>query len=950
MRLVTSCLLFSLVNLFVAVFFPHLLTAIIVVFSAVTGVCLGVYWSVRQEEEVRRRRKVVDSVQWSSLRPLVTKSGLNRRPSADLFKTRLLVSKNVDPVIEQLVDLVLRDFVFSFYKTVVPDGKSTENLQLNLKNEVWVVVSRFVSRIRSFDDKFLTKDLVEVVTKHVHQINLFLQKKEKYTLCAHLVSTERELEFLRRVSDLLLAVFVPSVYLELQPLRLLLREVLSVQVLYNTIESLADPDFINCKILDYLTSCDKDMELRKKTKYAFAETFDDFIGLIRNCSDSSELKRIQYFIMTEIMQATAINNLKHERGLDLTKERVLKGSSTKGDHLLSRNLPRYLNQLKFAKRVCEKRMSQVSDVVPTTSLTHPPDITKVVYPFSLIMSNDTGRQFFHKFLSKSSTIEQTAQHLVTFWESVNEMKLSQTVKQVEIAHQLLSHSYFLSSVNSHIKIPKDVLKEMENFILGNVDPLAFFRTQKVVFKVLEERYFPLFVVSRFYDEMVQSIGRVLNRENTKRKASSRGGFRTESESSTSSEVPKTVIDEHIELSEQSVKRLKSNLQQKTDSLTALHQSVDQSSNSSDATTSRIIEKLEKELSEIRDQVAAEECHLSRSVLWRSFLGEWRAQLYYIETEHSDVPVAAIIVHLGSLSLDMRCDAWVIARTMTEVADLKRKLVKLKPSLSRIEIFRLRNLREDRDASLIQRATLSMNQFFTEILEDETCFKSEEVYLFFSASPEEFRRTIALKRNPRSKKSTLPFAQWLGFSASSSKSQEEEKSEDDEELCQFFEDLSSRDGSRDDIAEPAYSLLDEVFELQDGVGWIRKSLIAFVQISYGKSINRQIHETVAWLTSDTMFAYYLTQMKDSLWPNGLLLAAAEVRSREQKDRTYVMTRQKVLHNIPDVIVSLMGESTAKQRILKLLDVMQQKDVNKDLLYRLIDVFVRRLVPELESSAD
>lgn len=951
MRRLTIAFVFSLVNAAFAHFFPELLTVILIFAAILVGAVSATYWSTAERCLIPVTTVKQPFPATSELDSAINSAGLLRHPCQDLFKTRLLLSKNVDPVIEQIVDLVLRDFIFSFYKTIVP--QSHENLHVNLKNELWIVVSRFVTRIRSFEETFITRDVIDILTRHVKQINNFMQSKEKYILCSHLKSTEQELLFCRRVSSLLLVVFVPKIYLDIAPLRLLLREVLAVQVLYNMIETLSDPDFLNQKILDYLKGCEKEFEQRKKTKYAFAETFDDFVSVIKSSNDSEELKRIRYFIVTEIMQATAINNLKHERGLDVTKERVLKGSSTKGDHLLSRNLPRYLNQLKFAKRTCEKRLLLLSpdDSLQVKNIKQSLPVQKVIFPFGVIMGNPKGRQALQKFLtsSKSSSIDPSAQHLISFWEAVNQMKSEDTVKQVEIAHQLLSHSYFLASINSHIRIPKEVLKEMENYILGNVTPLAFFKTQKVVFKVLEERYFPLFVVSKSYDEMVHEVGSDLRREQATRRVTFASNHRADisgSGSCAQANMPKTVIDDHIDLTEATLAKLRNNLHHKSSSLTALKQSGDVTSKTSEATT-RIISKLEKEIADIKSQISAEESHLSRSILWQSFLGEWRAELYYIETEQPEIPVAAIIVHLGSLTHDMRCDAWVIARTIAEVIELKRKLVKIKPSLSRIEIYRLKKLNQNH-ASLIERATDSMNLFLKEVLEDESCFRTEEVYLFFSSSPDLVRRPISQKRNPKSKKSSPPLAHLFGFTTSQSKPEEETKVQEDEELSHFFEDLNSRDALKDDIAEPAYNLLDQVFELQEGVGWIRKSLIAFVQISYGKTINKQIHETVSWLTSDTMFGYYLSQLRDSMWPCGKLVEAAEFRSRDQKEKTYATARQKLLQNIPDLVISLMGESTSKQRILKLFDVMQQRDLNKELLYQVLDVFLRRLVPELDAN--
>lgn len=46
-----------------------------------------------------------------------------------------------------------------------------------------------------------------------------------------------------------------------------------------------------------------------------------------------------------------------------------------------------------------------------------------------------------------------------------------------------------------------------------------------------------------------------------------------------------------------------------------------------------------------------------------------------------------------------------------------------------------------------------------------------------------------------------------------------------------------DTARDSVAEPLFDFLEELCELR-GVGkWLRKTLISFVQITYGKNITR-----------------------------------------------------------------------------------------------------------------
>lgn len=43
--------------------------------------------------------------------------------------------------------------------------------------------------------------------------------------------------------------------------------------------------------------------------------------------------------------------------------------------------------------------------------------------------------------------------------------------------------------------------------------------------------------------------------------------------------------------------------------------------------------------------------------------------------------------------------------------------------------------------------------------------------------------------------------------------------------------------RDSVAEPLYALLSEVFDMRGVFRWLRKTLVTFVQITYGRTINR-----------------------------------------------------------------------------------------------------------------
>ena len=43
--------------------------------------------------------------------------------------------------------------------------------------------------------------------------------------------------------------------------------------------------------------------------------------------------------------------------------------------------------------------------------------------------------------------------------------------------------------------------------------------------------------------------------------------------------------------------------------------------------------------------------------------------------------------------------------------------------------------------------------------------------------------------------------------------------------------------KDSVAKPLYLLLNEVFELRGMFKWLRRTLMVFVKVSFGRSINR-----------------------------------------------------------------------------------------------------------------
>lgn len=93
--------------------------------------------------------------------------------------------------------------------------------------------------------------------------------------------------------------------------------------------------------------------MHRKT-YEYAESFEDFIRMIKSSRDIEVLKHIRYNIVTEIMQATTIQNVKRAQGLDPDNN-----AFGKSDVNQARKLKRYISQLTYAKNTCECHMQSL---------------------------------------------------------------------------------------------------------------------------------------------------------------------------------------------------------------------------------------------------------------------------------------------------------------------------------------------------------------------------------------------------------------------------------------------------------------------------------------------------------------------------------------------------------------------------------------------------------------
>lgn len=161
--------------------------------------------------------------------------------------------------------------------------------------------------------------------------------------------------------------------------------------------------------------------------------------------------------------------------------------------------------------------------------------------------------------------------------------------------------------------------------------------------------------------------------------------------------------------------------------------------------------------------------------------------------------------------------------------------------------------------------------------------------------------------------------------------------------------SQFDDLKDSIAEPLYHLLSEIFDLTGPFKFLRKSLISFVQLTYGGTINRQVRDLILGCFDENNLHHYLSSLLKALWPANDVDEDKPVpeRTDDMKEMTAHAAKSLIIDNIPDILQNLVGAQNAKNGSIKIFEILQNEAYNKQLIYDLLEVLLVELFPEIKN---
>uniref|UniRef100_A0AAR2LGM1 Sorting nexin-14 n=1 Tax=Pygocentrus nattereri TaxID=42514 RepID=A0AAR2LGM1_PYGNA len=174
----------------------------------------------------------------------------------------LKVHSKVDASLSEILELVLENFVYPWYRDITDDEAFVDELRVTLR----FVAAVLVRRAQRVDiPSLITLKLLKVAMKHIEIIAKARQKVknseylqqaalEEYGPDLHVALRSRrdELLYLRKLTEMLFPYILPPKATDCRSLTLLIREVLAGSVFLPSMDYLADPDTVNHLLLIFI--------------------------------------------------------------------------------------------------------------------------------------------------------------------------------------------------------------------------------------------------------------------------------------------------------------------------------------------------------------------------------------------------------------------------------------------------------------------------------------------------------------------------------------------------------------------------------------------------------------------------------------------------------------------------------------------------------------------------
>lgn len=837
---------------------------------------------------------------------------------------RLTGASIIDEPLQEVIEYFFRDYVRYWYDEV----SEHEEFPYDLRQTLQKVLIALFSRSKDVEwVPFLTIKLVDDFAAHLKLFGLAIEHCEKQkeeeksqnhpqmksvffqkehemlqSMCRGDVclNQEKEKEYLRTVSDLLLYILLPAEDFHNKPFRYLLREVIACNVLLPTVEMVCDPDYINQTIVMW---CQEN-----------SFTVEAFLSIIRSSDSVSDVEEIKARVCDEIAKLRS-----HD-------------SESTGEAAMA--VRQQLSSMLFVKKICEAQIKSLKTGDIDTSVLHQesPDMPNrflpvnqnlPVLPLQDILDNNTALSYFIEFIGWAG-----GQEILFFWLAIESFRVTAEQQlsihaEKELRNQAAGHrdtvrfsdvesvreaalsiydQYLSPMANPIVELDEKLVKQTLSKIKNQPPSADFFDAlQKQSFSKLEQdRIYGSFLKSQAYMKCLIDLGFLKEKSDD-----------TESLSGSPSEGSEEVHD-----------RPRRDSRSSTDSLNSLW---------------------------TRDEEIRLTANVSRTGLCNDDGKSYAIYAVTVFRASSEGTVTWTIARRYSDFDDLHI------KLKEKFGSLGRLHLPKKKSFRSTDRNFLERRKQDLDIYLqellspeLLDANIGMFEIVSNFLEIGKYVKEKGQ---FARKVAPIRSSVhnvshAIKNVPEGITGGLHRVSGGLHRVLRNRSGSFNQKSVDE-----YSKISANIDNEDDDNIPLRILLllmDEVFDLKHRNLWLRRRIIILlkqiIKTTFGDRINRKIVDSVEWMTSSEQLAEYVRMFRDAYWPGGVLAEEYPERSESVKLRTRVTAKTMMLGSLPDDLKRFLGNDVSKDGVFRVFHTFQYPELNKRLLYVISEGFLELLFPD------
>ncbi|XP_022819676.1 sorting nexin-13-like [Spodoptera litura] len=156
----------------------------------------------------------------------------------------------------------------------------------------------------------------------------------------------------------------------------------------------------------------------------------------------------------------------------------------------------------------------------------------------------------------------------------------------------------------------------------------------------------------------------------------------------------------------------------------------------------------------------------------------------------------------------------------------------------------------------------------------------------------------------------------------------------------FKSGNSSDGQEENDESVALKLFEEVLGIR-GL-WLRRRLLAPIRTLIADRVNKKVLEFVSSLTSPRNVVQYLKTFKQ--WLTSRNSSSIGNRDAATKARTRVAAKVALLSACSDDLRHIVGSDTARRGLLTVFDLFQNQEINRRLIFVLLETMLTNLFPD------